>query len=147
MRKRRETPEPWMSAMERAGIGSLQQLAARTGLSVATVVRLVHGEGESSDATLAAVAGVLRHADARHVAEWAGATWRSRPELPDAARKLTPKQWRAVERLIDAMADPGHVEPVTEGQEHAPPIEPRDHLRVARSRTTTRTNRDKGRER
>lgn len=117
--------------MERAEIASLQQLSARTGVSVAALVRLVHGEGVTSDRVLQAVAEVLRPADAKRVAQWAGKVWRNpAPTLPDAARRLTPKQWQAVERLIEAIVDPGHA--VTEptrrdtGSEQSPTMKRAD---------------------
>lgn len=107
MRQRRETPQPWADALERAQVRSLRHLSEKTGINVQTLTRLVHGEGTPSARTLDAVAAALTRADARHVPEWAGVHWRSLPQLPDAARQLTPKQWRAVERVIDSMADPG----------------------------------------
>lgn len=131
MRQRRETPEPWASAMEHAGISSLQQLARKTGLPVSTLTRLVHSEGTPSARTVDAVAGAL-HRNAQTVAEWASVEWRSRPVLPDTARELTPKQWRAVERLIDAMVNPGESEQEVKGGSNTTGDEP--HLRAASDR-------------
>ena len=106
MREKRETPEPWKGAFERAGFESLNALHDKTGVSVQALTRLVHAEGESSDATIKKVGEVLKPADAKKVWTWA------RPEVPDhgeyvpppQARALGPIERRALDTIIKSMA-------------------------------------------
>lgn len=107
---RRETPEPWASAMidqdlVDRGSPSLSALARASGVSVETVRRMVYGMGESGPTSVEAVAAAL-HVNVRKVTEWVGQS-RSVASAyvpPVEANLLSARQRKAVDELIRSIA-------------------------------------------
>lgn len=109
---RRETPEPWATAMMEAlatapnGAPSITRLAEMAGISVETTRRVLYGMGDARVETINAIAAALR-TDVRKVSEWAEQA-RSVAEpykVPAEADLLTDKERRAVTNLIRAITD------------------------------------------
>lgn len=114
------TPNKWTLLFQRAGIASQRDLAARTGVSPATINRLYHEVGRPDAATVQAVANVLTNGDANAVWQVVGTGHFDYGDFPidniaDDLRLLTPKQRQSLQAIVRAMADPegkggtGHV--------------------------------------
>ena len=123
---RRDTPEPWASAMVNAnatnpqGGPSITRLAGMAELAVETVRQVVYGARTGSPGTIAAMAKALR-LDVRLVSEWAGqarsVVGQYRP--PPEADLLTHRQRKAVDELIRSIA----VGKARDAQEVTQPVE------------------------
>lgn len=146
-----EVPEPWASAMLRAGFldgrrsddaPSISALARAAGPTVETVRRMVHGIGEPQPGNVQAVARALG-VPAERVAGWVyDAQHRLHDyEPPGEAALLDDDEREAVNRIIRLMVRGRRPSTSTEGrQEDAAPIAP---LRTAaRKRTNGETGRD-----
>lgn len=105
MSSRDPLPEPWRSVLESKGVSSRRDLASKTGIAVATAIRLVNGEGAPSQATVDAVAKELFNGDRNRVRELAGLSGQDHGEwqVPDEVALLDPQQRAAVEAVIRAM--------------------------------------------
>lgn len=104
MAQRREIPELWGKLLESKGISSLRHLAREADVAPTSVSRLVHGDGESADATIHAIAEVLG-VDLPTMYRLAGqGAPEAAPYVPPAeANRLTARQRRAIDDLIRAI--------------------------------------------
>jgi hypothetical protein len=114
-------PEPWKSAMVRAGMTdpryrdprpSFGQVAGAANLHTTTVSRMVYGTAASSPGVIASVAKVLG-VDPVVVSQWAH---RARSvtapyQVPDEVHQLDEREQRALTELIRAMAAAKESEP------------------------------------
>ena len=103
---RRETPPEWSKLLSAAGMSSLRQLAAKAEVSPSAVTRLVHQDGASEEETVRAIAAALR-TSATKIRKLAGlpeGTERTF-EIPPEADRLSPRQQRAIQELIVAIAE------------------------------------------
>ena len=105
---RRDVPEPWASAMIRAGVTdprndqrpSMTQLAIACDVHTSTITSMVWGERETDQATLDKVAEVLR-VKPSVVAEWAGRIRDTEtPYTPPAVASLLTGDQR---KILDAI--------------------------------------------
>lgn len=105
---RRTTPPQWVKLMESKNLGSIRQLADRSGVSHPAIARLIHREGITKDENIVAVANTLGVTPAK-IYELAGmdAPAEAGPyEPPEEAARLTTRQREALTELIRAMVDP-----------------------------------------
>jgi transcriptional regulator with XRE-family HTH domain len=125
---RSEIPEPWRTAMEKAGVYSFRALSEKTGIGTSTVTGLVFGDRRSSEQTMQAVADALR-LEVTTIREWAAAALgESGPfELPAEANRLTRRERDAILGVVRAMLDPAGQEA---GEETATGGQPADLLRL-----------------
>lgn len=151
MTTRRDVPEPWASAMIRAGVTdprndkrpSMNQLAQLTGVHTSTITSMVWGERDTDQGTLDRVAEVLRIKPSL-VAEWAGrARDEETPYEPPAVASLMTQDQRnivdSVIRQFTAHAARGQktgeggatVTPITKRTE---PLQPPSHVAAKRTR-------------
>jgi len=110
-----QIPEPWASALVRAGFTdprysddrpSLGALAEAAGVHTTTVSRMVHGRGKPKHENVEAVAAALR-VDVVEVSEWARqARTEAEPyRMPAEVNLLTRREQAAITELIRAMAE------------------------------------------
>lgn len=104
---RRTTPPQWVKLMESKNLGSIRQLADKSGVSHPAIARLIHREGVTKDENIVAVAKTLGVTPAR-IYELAGMD--APPEAgpyvpPEEAARLTTRQREALTELIRAMVD------------------------------------------
>src|SRR5690625_5188031 len=110
-----QIPEPWASALVRAGFTdprysddrpSLGALAEAAGVHTTTVSRMVHGRGKPKHENVEAVAAALR-VDVVKVSEWARqARTEAEPyRMPAEVNLLTRREQAAITELIRAMAE------------------------------------------
>lgn len=104
---RSDIPEPWLTAMENAGLYSLNDLGRRANVATTTVAALVYGRRQSDERTIQAVADALR-LPVTTIREWADtALGLEQPfELPAEARRLNRRQREAVVEIVRAMLEP-----------------------------------------
>lgn len=110
-----QIPEPWASALVRAGFTdprysddrpSLGALAEAAGVHTTTVSRMVHGRGKPKHENVEAVAAALR-VDVVKVSEWVRQA-RTEVEpyrMPAEVNLLTRREQAAITELIRAMAE------------------------------------------
>lgn len=138
-----QVPEPWASALVKAGLTdpryaddrpSLRQLASAIGRTASTVSNMVYGRKSTSPATVAAAADAL-HVDVRQVSSWVnqGRSVREPYRVPDEVNNLTQRQQDAISELIRAMAE-GREE-VVGNAEHPAPMNPTGESPVKRHLT------------
>lgn len=104
---RRTTPPQWVKLMESKNLGSIRQLADKSGVSHPAIARLIHREGVTKDENIVAVAEALGVKPAR-IYELAGmnAPTEAGPYVPpEEAARLTTRQREALTELIRAMVD------------------------------------------
>lgn len=110
---RREAPEPWATAMRKAGAvdprndnPSMSALAKMADLHTSTVASLIFRERETEPAVIERVASALG-IDVREVSTWAGvARSVSDPYVaPPEANLLTARQRKALTEMIRAFAE------------------------------------------
>lgn len=105
---RRTTPPQWVKLMESKNVGSIRQLADKSGVSHPAISRLIHREGVTKDENIVAVATTLGVTPAK-IYELAGMTAPSEagPYVPpEEAARLTTRQREALTELIRAMVTP-----------------------------------------
>ena len=107
----RETPEPWATALKRAGLTdprngqpSMRALAEEVGVHTSTISDMMHGRRKSNVTTIERVAKALG-VEATTVSKWAGAPRATiLPYTPPAeANLLDTRQRKALDELIRAM--------------------------------------------
>lgn len=101
---KRETPLPWVEALESAGLHSARDLARELAVSPQTAVRLIHGE-QTSRETMEAAAGILG-LTVEKVQELRGETPLPPFRLPPEADRLSQRQRAAVFAVVRAMLEP-----------------------------------------
>lgn len=100
-----DIPDPWHTAMEKAGTYSFRDLSAKTGLGTSTVSALIYGRTASSERTMQTVADSLR-LPVTTIREWASAARGEREPfvLPAEANRLTRKDREAVLAVVRQLA-------------------------------------------
>lgn len=99
-------PEPWRSALATKGIHSMRGLAAKAGISPQTAKRLIDGTGNPAVTTVEAIADYVFNGDRGLVWNLIGEERDHEPyEPPPEVALLSPRQRRALDEIIRAMAE------------------------------------------
>lgn len=131
---RRTTPPQWVKLMESKNLGSIRQLADKSGVSHPAIARLIHREGVTKDENIIAVAHALGVTPAK-IYELAGidAPTEAGPyEPPEEAARLTTRQREALTELIRAMVEPNSAAQQTSGLTGIADDTPDDYRLAAR---------------
>lgn len=123
MARTRSIPEPWYSAMVKAGFTGvadepvINRLSAESGLAQTTIANIIDGKTRPKAPAIIALAGALGRTP-QTVAGWCGQAWgRPTPNrtLPADVSKLTRREWKAALELIacfaEARSDPMELRP------------------------------------
>jgi transcriptional regulator with XRE-family HTH domain len=114
MAQRREVPEQWLAVMQPRGLDSARDLATKAGVAPSTITRLIFGDGDAGEDTVAAVAVALGLSVTR-VRRLAGLpAGEDRPfVLPPEANRLDRRQRAAVVEIVRLLLEGSQAATVT----------------------------------